>query len=93
MNAQLLAIRDLAERWGVDERRARAVVIEGGLPQIELTAEGKYVRWPTVRFQASTVEAWEAERERARTIKVATFEARVPAVSPRPIRGRRLGAW
>ncbi len=90
--ARLLAIRDLAERRGVDERRVRATVLGCGVPRIDLKPPGNYVSWPTVRFRVEAVEAWEESRER-RAVEAAPRSRTAAAGGDRPRRpeGRRRG--
>jgi hypothetical protein len=61
----LPTIQDLAARWQVTVRQARATVIDGKLPMIRLKSTRHNVNWSTTRFDPADVEAWEAERNRA----------------------------
>lgn len=92
----MLTIEDIARRWGVTVRQARAVVASGGVPRIDLRpAPGRYISWRTTRFALADVEAWEEARK---TAGASPAVAPPPAVKvkprgPRPDVPNRLGRW
>lgn len=90
----MLTIEDLAKRWGVSAQQARAIVLQGGVPRIELRP-GRYVSWRTTRFAPADVLAWEEARKTSGAAPTAT-PPRIPKVRPKgppPDVPNRLGRW
>jgi len=91
----MLTIQDLAARWGVTLRQAKAAAIQGGVPMIRLKPTRHHISWATTRFDPGDVEAWEAERRRAVAAEArpAPEPAKIKPLGRRPAVPNHLGRW